>query len=356
MPKRQFDFEYLANVVGRFLRQSTVTAIEPYGNGAINDTFKVAAAGKYYLLQRINSQYFPDPVALMDNFKKIAACQGRQLGLSAVRLMLGNGLWFRDEAGDYWRLYDFFEHSYSCQRLDNNFQAYEIAKAYGQYLACLATLPLTALQVVVHNFHNTVSRYGQLLQAEKFDRFNRVRDCLNELDFVKTRLDEILEFSNLLDSGQIPKRLTHNDTGIDNVLLDVSTGAALAVIDWDTTMPGYSLWDFGDLFRSALGIEFDERISPKECFNALLSGYLAGSGKLLLPVEISNFAFAGRIISLELGIRYLTDYLSGDPVFKYSDGASLLRARKSFSRYRIMNHHRQQFAELTAQALLVYER
>ncbi|MFA6228412.1 MAG: aminoglycoside phosphotransferase family protein [Patescibacteria group bacterium] len=351
--KQQFDFEYLAEVAHKFL-DARPDSIERYGKGAINDSFCVTLAGKSYLLQRVNDQYFPEPLKLLENFSAIVSGRGQALGLSAVGLKDGSALWHRDEAGAYWRLYDFFDHSYSCQRIENIYQAYEIAKAYGQYLALLVKLPLNALNVVVSDFHNTLWRYEQLVLARQQDQFGRVADCLKEIEFVKSRLEEIMEFSALINGGNIPLRLTHNDTGIDNVLLDKSTGAAVAVIDLDTTMAGYSLFDFGDMFRSALGVEFDERPSPTECFSALLNGYLAGTGRLLLPEEIEHFALAGRIISLELGIRYLTDYISGDPVFKYDNGASLLRARKSFLRYKVMSHHQEQFKVAIDKALAVY--
>lgn len=352
--KRQYGFEFLLKVASQFLGVMAISNIERYGNGAINDSFRVVTATKSYLLQRINGEYFLEPLKLLENFKKILACRDGLLNLTAVGLKNNNKLWYIDETGAYWRLYNFFDHTYSCLRIDNVYQAYEIAKAYGQYLAKLADLPLSALHVVVPSFHNTSWRYEQLFVAQERDEFGRVGDCCHEIEFVKSCEEEIIEFSNLLASDQIPQRLTHNDTGIDNVLLNKSTGAAVAVIDLDTTMPGFSLWDFGDLFRSALGVEFDDRPSPTECFDALLSGYIAGSGQLLLSEEIVNFPLAGRIIALELGIRYLTDYLTGDAVFRYSDGASLLRARKSLLRYKIMKHHDQKFSEIVDQMLLSY--
>lgn len=353
MARQQFDFEYLAEVAYKFLG-ARPDSIERYGKGAINDSFRVTLGGKSYLLQRVNDQYFPEPLKLLENFSAIVSCRGQALGLSAIGLKDGSALWYCDKSGAYWRLYDFFDHSYSCQRIENIYQAYEIAKAYGQYLALLSKLPLSALNVVVPDFHNTLWRYQQLILARQQDQFDRVADCAKEIEFVKSKLEEIMEFSAVLGSGKIPLRLTHNDTGIDNALLDKSTGAAVAVIDLDTTMPGYSLFDFGDMFRSALGVEFDERPSPTECFSALLNGYLAGTGKLLLAEEIEHFALAGRIISLELGIRYLTDYLSGDVVFCYPNGASLLRARKSLLRYKIMSHHADQFKVAVDKAIAVY--
>lgn len=351
MAKQQFEFDYLAEIAFRFLA-ARPQKIERYGKGAINDTFKVLSGNKSYLLQRVNSNYFTQPLVILENFKRITARGGHQLGLRAVAVSGTVDLWHQDGSGDYWRLFDFVDHSYSCSRLDKVYQAYEIAKAYGQYLQLLSGLSLTDLRRPVEDFHDTIKRYRQLLEAVKADSCNRLSDCRVEVEFVKSKLEEILEFANYLES--IPARLAHNDTGIDNVLLDKNTGAALAVIDWDTTMPGYSVVDFGDLFRSALGVEFDERLSAAECFSALLSGYLAGTGRLLLPEEIKGFAAAGKVISLELGIRYLTDYLTGDKVFLYDNGASLLRARKCLLRYKIMDHNAQQFERIADNALAVY--
>jgi aminoglycoside phosphotransferase (APT) family kinase protein len=351
MAKRQFDFDFLLGIVAQFLGTEEVASIERYGKGSINDSFRVVTAGRSYLLQRVNGEYFPEPLKLLSNFRKIASCQKGLPGLMAFELKDGSSLWYRDDSGAYWRLYNFFEHSYGCQRIGNVYQAYEIAKAYGQYLAALSDLPLGSLDVVVSGFHDTVRRYRQLLAAVERDEFRRVADCRQEIDFVKSKLEEIVNFSWLVDGETLPWRLTHNDTGIDNVLLDKNTGAALAVIDWDTTMPGFSLWDFGDLFRSALGTEFGDQVSTTQCFNALLKGYLAGAGHLLLPEEVANFARAGKIISLELGIRYLTDFLSGDIVFKYDDGISLLRARKSLLRYKMMALHEAELDRIADGAL-----
>lgn len=351
MAKLQFSFKFLSGIVAQFLGDEEAVSIERYGKGSINDSFKVVTAVRSYLLQRVNSEYFPEPLKLLSNFRKIASCQKSLPGLTAFELKDGSGLWYRDDSGAYWRLYNFFEHSYGCQKIDNVYQAYEIAKAYGQYLAALSELPIGSLDVVVVGFHDTVRRYRQLLMAAERDEFRRVSDCRQEIDFVKSRLEEMVNFSWLVDGESLPRRLTHNDTGIDNVLLDKNTGAALAVIDWDTTMPGFSLWDFGDLFRSALGTEFNDPVPVTQCFNALLNGYLAGAGHLLLPEEVLNFAKAGRIISLELGIRYLTDFLSGDIVFKYDDGISLLRARKSLLRYKMMAHHQAELDKIADSAL-----
>lgn len=249
-------------------------------------------------------------------------------------------------------MYVFFENTYSCRRINNAYQAYEIAKAYGQYLVGLSSLSLDSLATVIDDFHHPQQRYRQLTLAATEDQFNRANDCLAELAFVTSKQDEIIYFAELMANGELPQRLTHNDTGIDNVLLNCSNNAAVAVIDWDTTMPGFSVFDFGDLFRSALGPEFNEPISPLQCFEALFKGYLAGTGQLLEPVEIMHFPAASQIIALELGMRYLTDYLTGDRVFGYIDAASLLRARKSFRRYQIMRHHNDQFMTIIDEALL----
>ncbi len=351
MAKQQFNLSFLKAVAKEFLGdKAIISGIERYGKGAINDSFRVVSGGCSYLLQRINGNYFPEPLKLMDNFRIISVCQPD--GLKAIAA--ANDLWHLDKNGSYWRMYRFFDHSYSCQKIADTYQAYEIARAYGKYLASLSQLPMGSLNVVVPSFHDTDVRYSQLVTAELLDEFGCATSCQSEINFVKSKASEIEDFRALLSNGSIPVRLTHNDTGIDNVLLDKRTGAAVAVIDWDTTMPGYSLWDFGDMFRSALGVEFDDPIGSAQCFDALLRGYLAGTGKLLLTEEIINFPLAGRIISLELGIRYLTDYLSGDKVFGYSDGASLLRARKSFLRYRMMEAVDDKIKGIVDKLLAVY--
>lgn len=354
MPKQSFDFEYLKGIVEVFLTQP-FDSVSPFGKGSINDTFKVVAGGRPYFLQRINHEYFPRPEKLRENFTAISACLGPRLSLRPVPALNGE-LWFLSREGSYWRMFHFIEQSYSCTRIDNIYQAYEIAKAFGTYIRLLSDLPSGSLHQVVPGFHDTPSRLQMLTEAISADEFHKLENCRAEIALIDNCREEIEQFSALLSGGSIPERFAHNDTGIDNALLDLKTNAAVAVIDLDTTMAGNSLFDFGDMFRSSLGVEFDERPSPVECFRSLLKGYLAGSGNLLTEGEIVNFPLSGRIISLELGIRYLTDYLSGDKVFHYDNGASLLRARKSLIRYMIMKLHAGQFEEIVGNALDDYAR
>ena len=233
-------------------------------------------------------------------------------------------------------------------------QAFKAASAFADFQNALADLPAPRLIDIIPNFHNTVSRIAQLDAARAADVKGRAASCAAELDFVDARRADASRIVDLMARGDIPERITHNDTKINNVMLDDVTGLGTHVIDLDTTMPGCALYDFGDMVRtSTANAAEDERdltkvFSRKEYFEQLVKGYL-GKAKFLneaelanlafsgREAELANLAFSGRLITLTIGIRFLTDYLAGDVYFHTTcDDHNLVRARTQFKMVRSM--------------------
>ena len=300
-----------------------VVAAERYGSGHINDTFKVdTSRGISFILQRINTDIF-DPDTVMSNITRVT---------EHIRAKGGKSL----EVVAYakpWRLYAFITGARTVDLITEASQAYKAANAFANFQNALADLPAPRLADIIPNFHNTVSRLGQLDAALKADVKGRAATCRAELDFVDARREEAARIVNLMAAGDIPERITHNDTKINNVMLDDVTGEGTYVIDLDTTMPGCALYDFGDMVRtSTANAAEDEKdlskvFSRKEYFEQLVRGYL-DKAKFLNEAELANLAFSGRLITLTIGIRFLTDYLAGDTYFHtaYADH-NLVRCR-----------------------------
>ena len=241
-----------------------------------------------------------------------------------------------------WRLYAFIKGAHTVDLITEAGQAYKAASAFAGFQDALADLPAPRLVDIIPNFHNTVSRLAQLDAARAADVKGRAASCGPELDFVDARRAEAATIVELMARGDIPERTTHNDTKINNVMLDDATGEGTHVIDLDTTMPGCALYDFGDMVRtSTANAAEDERdlakvYSRNEYFEQLVRGYLC-KAKFLNEAELAHLAFSGRLITLTIGIRFLTDYLAGDVYFHTAcDDHNLVRARTQFKMVRSM--------------------
>jgi Ser/Thr protein kinase RdoA (MazF antagonist) len=216
-------------------------------------------------------------------------------------------------------------------------QAREAARAFGHFQAMLADLPAPRLEETIPRFHHTPSRFATLIAALETDACHRARDVKREIDFVTQREPVTRHLLDLHQAGRIPERITHNDTKINNVMMDPDTNEGMCVIDLDTVMPGLALYDFGDMVRTATSpAPEDERDLSKvtmrmEIFEALAEGYLAAAGSVLNPAEIDHLAYSSKLIALETGIRFLTDHLGGDTYFKiHRPNHNLDRARTQF--------------------------
>jgi len=318
---------------------------ESFGSGHINDTYCVAfnqgGTRIRYVFQRINHNIFRQPVALMENIQRVTThLVGKVAGepdasrrvLTLIPARSGDSF-FRDEMDSIWRAYLFIENARSYDAVETPAQAMAAAKAFGRFQKLLADFPAPRLNDTIPDFHHTPKRFAALEKAIEADAANRAKLARLEIEFALRHK----AICDVLLNAKLPERVTHNDTKFNNVLLDNSTGEGICVIDLDTVMPGLALYDFGDMVRTTTSpVQEDERDLSKvtmqfPMFEALARGYISAAGEFLTPAEKTFLPFSGKLITFEIGIRFLTDYLSGDTYFKvHRDGHNLDRCRTQF--------------------------
>ena len=317
---------------------------DSYGNGHINDTYLVRT-NPGYILQRINTNVFKDPVSVMENIKavtehlreKISAAGGdpNRETLNLIPTVDGQPF-YKDSDGNYYRMYIFIEGARSYDIVENPMQLYHAAKSFGNFQNMLSDFPAEKLHEVIPNFHNTVSRYADFKKAVSDNAAGRADSVKDEIKFVLDREADASVVVDDIAAGKIPLRVTHNDTKLNNVLLDEVTGEGVCVIDLDTVMPGSLLYDFGDALRfgGSSGAE-DERDLNKIWFDLEKFEYFARGFIETLPSiterELELLPFSVKLMTLECGSRFLADYLNGDVYFKvHSDDHNLVRAHTQF--------------------------
>lgn len=308
----------------------------PYGSGHINDTYVVAfsQAGTRvrYIMQRINHRVFRFPEAMMENIirvtqelqNRLAAAQVPDISRRALRVIPSSeGHPFaKDDEENFWRCYAFIEGAKTYDIIQNERQAYEAARAFGEFQGMVSALPGGRLHETIPDFHNTRARFEVLRAAVSADAHGRLKDVGPEWDFIRGHEAMVDVLADLHAKGAIPERITHNDTKLNNVMIDDTTETGICVIDLDTVMPGLALYDFGDMVRTATSpaLEDEKDLSKVRMqmpmFEALVRGYLSGAQSFLNEAEIAHLAFSGKLITLEIGIRFLADYLAGDTYFK----------------------------------------
>jgi len=332
----------LKGIISAFGIEDEVTA-ERYGGGHINDTYKVTVTGKdeYYVLQRINDKVFPDVEGLMNNIvlvtgyirEKIRAGGGDAERTLRV-LPSKDGRPYIKTAEGYFRLYNFIRGAISVESSPTERQFYNSGVGYGRFQKYLDGFDASLLVEPIKDFHNTEDRYKKFLKAIENDAAGRLREVLPEVEFYRSREKYASVALELIRKGEIPLRVTHNDTKLNNMLLDVKSGSAVTAIDLDTVMPGSVIYDFGDSIRSGAGEgDEDERDLSKVRFSirhfaAFSEGFLGEVKDVLTPAEKENTAFGGILMTYECGMRFLTDHLNGDVYFKvHREGHNLDRAR-----------------------------
>ncbi len=316
-----------------FALDGAAVSAEPYGCGHINDTYCVCTETKRYILQRINHNVFVDVPALMDNMARVTAFVKQQVlarggnpdreCLQLVPTKAGEPYLTKD--GNFYRMLVFIEDSLSLQTAENPIHLYYSAVAFGRFQKMLADFPAETLREVMVRFHDTADRYRLFEEAVAADVMGRAALVQEEIAFVRARKDDTAVLVNLLKEGKLPLRVTHNDTKLNNVLLDDKTGEPMAVIDLDTVMPGSSVYDFGDSIRFGTNpaLEDEEDLDKVYCDVALFEqytrGFLETCGDTLTETEKEYLVFGAYMMTLECGIRFLTDYLSGDTYFRIHD-------------------------------------
>ncbi len=330
----------LQPVFSQFAGCGTLRSVAPIHAGHIHGTWRVESEKAAYILQRMSEQAFGDIPALMENIggvtEYLKQSSGARRTLSLVPLEDG-GWFFEDGEASCWRLYEFLEGCICVDVVESPEQAFQAAQAFGDFHARLRDFPAETLHETIPDFHCTPRWLEKLNRAVAQDSQNRLCDVKNEVDFVLDRSADIPFLDDRLQRGELPLRVTHNDTKINNVLLDQETGEWACVIDLDTVMPGLVHYDFGDMMRTFLSpaAEDEPDLSSVELrmdvFEALAAGYLSRAGSFLTPLEIEHLVFSGKLITLEIGMRFLIDHLQGDSYFKTQrPGQNLDRCRTQF--------------------------
>lgn len=360
----------LKSIAGAFALRGPFVSGEPYGSGHINDTYKVivdmGGAPAAYILQRINRNVFPNVPKLMENIVRVTThlhdkivAAGGNFSRETLTVIptLDGGTWFQDAEGGCWRAYLFINGAQTYDAVTKPEQAYQAASAFGTFQRELADLPGGPLFESIPRFHDTPARFETFLKSLDADKLNRAASAKREIDFALARKDAISAVVNGLADGSIPSRVTHNDTKINNVMLDDATGKGVCVIDLDTVMPGSVLYDFGDEVRTTTATAAeDERDLTKvnfrlDLFKALVCGYLSTADDMLVPAEKNLLAASGALITFEIGLRFLTDYLDGDIYFKvHRDGHNLDRCRTQFCMAQQMDEQLDEMNRIVANA------
>lgn len=363
MKHNLFSIARKFRIAGRYLSAA------PYGDGHINDTYVVCWDRGGHpvrtLHQRINHEVFKDPALIMSNIArvirhlrgKLAAIPGADPDREALTLIptRDGSDFYRDAGGNTWRAYVFIENARTYNVCETAMQAREAARTFGRFQSLLTDLPGEPLRETIPYFHHTPRRFEALQGAIARDPRGRAADAAREIRFALERQSLCDLVTGGLADGSLPSRITHNDTKLNNVMLDTRTGRGVCVIDLDTVMPGSSLYDFGDLVRTCTVDTPEDRPAPDrdifriDRFQALVEGYYETAGVFLTRAEIERLSLAGRLITLTIGIRFLADYLEGDIYFKtHRAGHNLDRARVQFQLIRSMEQRETDMRRMVA--------
>ena len=337
-----------------------VTSVVPYGNGHINDTYAVtcslAGGSVRFILQRLNPVVFPDRAGLMRNMiavtgflRKAVIRDGGDPERECLRLIpLKDGSpYLTDESGDVWRATQFIENTDAYLVAESPEMFASAGEAFGKFMARLGGFDASSLFEVIPRFHDTPDRYARFLASLERNAAGRMDEAKDEIAFVRERGEGCSVITDALERGEVPVRVTHNDTKLNNVLIDTATKEAVCVIDLDTVMPGSMLYDFGDAVRVGCSTaKEDERdLSLVDfdlgLFRAFTEGYLAGAGRSVTAAELGLLPDAARLMTFECGMRFLTDFLDGNTYFKTAyPEHNLVRARTQFKLVRTMERLR----------------
>ncbi|MCD8156036.1 MAG: aminoglycoside phosphotransferase family protein [Clostridiales bacterium] len=345
------DDEFINDIARNFQFEGRLVSRKPYGSGHINDTWllvfdRTDGMQKKVILQRMNREVFAKPVELMENIVSVTAYLRERISQDGgdpdretlnVILTCDGRPYYVDTSGEYWRAYHFIEDASCYGRVEKPEDFYESAVAFGHFQGLLADYPAETLHETIPGYHDTKARFPVFRQAVAEDVMGRAADVRKEIQFVLDREDVADYFTDLLAAGELPLRVTHNDTKLNNIMIDNATGKGICVIDLDTVMPGLAMNDFGDSIRfGASTADEDERDLSKvscsmELFDIYTKGFLEGCAGKLTPKEIELLPMGAKVMTFECGMRFLTDYLQGDTYFKiHREGHNLDRCRTQF--------------------------
>ena len=341
------DINELRSVVDHFAVRGEVTNIEPINKGYINCTYKVETLSEngnvhQYILQRINTNVFPDVEALMSNYSittehlnanlRMPGCHRRGM-VQRLRDTKDGHSYYEDESGA-WRMLTFFDNVYSLDIPNRPEVFYFAGVSFGRFIKVMSSVDPSSIKEVIPNFHNTQSRYMDLEEAISRDPENRVSEVEKEIAFIRAHREMFGKISEALESGRIPTRVCHNDCNLNNILFDEITHLPVAIIDLDTVMPSSPLYDFGDSMRIGTNTAKDDEkdLSKVSCnlhlYELYARGYLEACGDILTKEELELLPYASLIITSEDGIRFLMDHINGDTYYRIDyPGQNLDRSR-----------------------------
>lgn len=358
--------ETIDNAIAAFRLAGIPRSVNPHGNGHINDTYLVicddAGNVKKYILQRMNHSIFRNPQALMENVAGVTSYLQEKIRerngdpdretLSVIKTKDGKN-YFEDSLHNFWRVFPFIEDTYCLEKVENAGDFYDCAQAFGSFQRQLADYPAETLHETIPLFHHTPSRFQTFQKAVREDPLGRADSVREEINFALAREADTHVLTDLLEKGELPLRVTHNDTKLNNILFDTVTKKALCIIDLDTVMPGLSLYDFGDAIRTGAntGAEDETDLSKigldLSLFETFTDGFLTGCAGSLTPLEIELLSMGAKLMTYECGIRFLADYLVGDVYFKiHREHHNLDRARTQFKLVADMEAKREEMAKI----------
>ncbi len=362
----------MKNINGKFRTEGEIAELVPYGNGHINDTYCITCrlengGKKRYILQRMNKEIFPKPDELIENIAGVTGFLKKKIQenggdpdretLTLVPTTEGKD-YYQDQDGENFRMYLMIEDAICLEAVEKPEDFYQSAVAFGHFQRLLADYPAATLHETIHNFHNTINRYENLMKAVKEDVCGRKKEVEKEISFAMDREKDCHVICDALEKGEIPLRVTHNDTKLNNVMMDKKTGKGICVIDLDTVMPGSALYDYGDSIRfgANTGAEDEKDLSLVGCdlalFEAYTKGFLEGCGGSLTRKEILLMPMGAKLMTLDCGMRFLTDYLQNDVYFKiHREKHNLDRARSQFKLVADMEEKWQQMNDIVAKYL-----
>ena len=363
---QQPDIAFARAMAQHFRLEGRLTEVRPYGTGHINDTFlAVTDAPRAYILQRLSPVAFRHPEQVMENVVRVtdhlrARIAGRggdpqRETLTPVPTLAGKP-YLLDDDGCCWRVFLNVEDTVSYQLPDSEAVFREAGRAFGAFQTALMDYPPQTLHETIPHFHDTVRRVEALRQAVAADRVGRAASVGAEIDFALARAGRAGELLLGLREGRLPLRVTHNDTKLDNVLMDRATGRGLCVIDLDTVMPGLSAYDFGDAIRFGANTAVEDEADLSRVhfsmpmYRAWCEGYLSEAGAAMGEAERDSLPLGAWMMTYEVGVRFLTDYLDGDRYFHtaYAEH-NLVRARNQFALLNDMEAHRDAMAAAVRQ-------
>ncbi|MGN0775227.1 MAG: phosphotransferase enzyme family protein [Candidatus Ventricola sp.] len=348
--------EKIQKIIGQFMLPQGDIEAAPYGNGHINDTLCVVVhtgeGDKRYILQRVNSYVFPKPIEVIENIEKVTAYLGAIIEaeggdplretLTLVEARDGRRYTLAED-GELWRMYLFIEGTKSVDLPDTEALFALSGRAFGKFQHQLGGFDASKLHETIVDFHNTPARFCQLEDAIARNEAGRLGQVQEEIAFCRGYAREVHALTDAMEAGEIPLRVTHNDTKLNNVLLDEKTGEGVCVIDLDTVMPGLAAYDFGDSIRTGANTAAEDETDLDKVqfslpmFKAFAEGFLAEAGADLNAREKALLPMGAKLMTLECGMRFLADHLNGDKYFKvHRENHNLDRARTQFTLVRRM--------------------